>query len=195
MFDKNKKPCNTNVIMEVMDMDKKTWRQVEEITKEKPVFACLTAKTEVKLNRKSKDKTLTNPFGKVYKVEKKVIGLNFDYETRVNNALAKEDKLPIFEAGKASGRKHVDGFKGLTVDDKTGSIYYANIFLFSNTKSISKNYVTETGESVRWEEIEPFFPTKKPNETWQAGLEKKVDLRAYKLENILSIKVLDRVFI
>ena len=175
-------------------MDKKTWKQIEEATKGKPVFACLTARTEVKLNKKSKDKTLSNPFGKVYKVEKKVIGFNFDYETRVNNALLKEDKLPIFEAEKASGRKHVPGFKGLTVDDKTGSTYYANIFLFSNTKSISKKYITETGDSVAWEEIEPFFPAKKPNETWQAGLEKKVDLRAYKLENILSIKVLDQVF-
>lgn len=176
-------------------MDKKTWKQIEEITKEKPVFACLTARTEVKLNKKSKDKTLVNPFGKVYKVEKKVIGFNYDYETRVNNSLVKEGKLPIFEAEKASGRKHVDGFKGLTVDDKTGSIYYANIFLFSNTKSISKKYITETGESVRWEEIAPFFPERKPNETWQAGLDKKVDLRAYKLDNILSIKVLDRVFV
>ena len=152
------------------------------MTVNKPTLCFVETQTDLRMNKTN------NPFyGRVKKVSVNRYLLAFDYESRVNNNMVKEDILPEFVSQKPSGRSHVS--KCVTVDDKTGLTYYVNLEYFKENKP--KNSIMLDGQNVTdvemLNEINEFkvkssFGTSQPQE-------RKVLMISPKIENISFISI------
>ena len=143
----------------------------------------LTAKTEVKLNKKDVDtKTIKNPFGPVFKIYKAVVSINKDYEKDVNQSRAIEGKEQDFQK---EGLKWGHHAHGKAIIEKDGSLYLQTIVEGYRGDS---EYVDENGNPVDYEAIKPFMPVKKA-EAPKQGLEDTVKVRTFKYESILNLIV------
>lgn len=61
-----------------------------------PTKVILSTMTEVKLNKKSKTTGNTNPFKKIFKLQKSIVELNVNYEERKNQLLVESGQEPSF---------------------------------------------------------------------------------------------------
>lgn len=149
-----------------------------------PLAGCImTAKTEVKLNKKDvATKTIKNPFGPIFKIYKAVVTVNKDYEKDVNQNRAVEGKEQDFQK---EGLKWGHHAHGKAIIENDGQLYLQTIVEGYRGES---EYVDENGNPVDYEAIKPFMPVKKA-EAPKQGLEDSVKVRTFKYESILNLVV------
>lgn len=143
----------------------------------------MTAKTEVKLNKKDvATKSIPNPFGKIFKVYKAVVSINKDYEKDVNQNRAIEGTEQDFQK---EGLKWGHHAHGKAIIEKDGSLYLQTIVEGYRGGS---EYFDEAGNPVNLSDIKPFMPVKKA-EAPKQGLEDAVMVRTFKYESILQLAI------
>lgn len=154
----------------------------------------IIAKTEPRMRKTN------NPyFGRVQKVTRLAnVAVGYNYENVVNNRLEQEGKGQLhFTAQKPNGKSWVKGYENLfLVADKDGTTEYLRTTMRRNTKGTSM-YLVDGKEATPSQkaEIETFIQSsyKPTNQGLDEGDE--VIVRDYKVENIVSITLGDRMWV
>lgn len=141
-----------------------------------------------------------NPyFGRVQKVTRLAnVAIGYNYENVVNSRLAQEGKDQLhFTAQKPNGKSWVKGFENLfLVADKDPSQEYLRTTMRKNTKPTTM-YLVDGKQATDAEvaEIKTFIQTsaKPTNQGLDEGDE--VIVRDYKVENIISITLGERMWV
>lgn len=142
--------------------------------------ATLATKTVVKMNKKDvSTKTIANPHGTVYKIQRVHVELNGDYEKNVNQSRAVEEKEQDFVKGDLKWGQHKFG---KAIIEKDGGLYLQTTEL---GKVGNVEYVDENGNPVEYSAIKPFMPVYKPSA--KQGLEDEVKIRTFKYESVLEV--------
>lgn len=141
-------------------------------------FARLVSFTNARLRKTN------NPNPLVYKLTDAQVNLGFHYINSLNSQAKREGKEVEFEVKPRPWGKRLEGTSLVrhVVDEEERYYLEAKV-----EKVFSTRYFTPEGLELTKEQVEPFLPKPKPSST-QEPLEKKVFLRDYRLDNILSIK-------
>jgi hypothetical protein len=141
----------------------------------------LMSRTPVKMNKKDLEtKTISNPYGDVYKIQLINMELNADYEAKVNSARREEDKKDDFVVEERMWGSHVNG-----VIVQKGEQLYINVLEESKIGPVK--YETENGVSVDYNNIKPFLPIYKSPP--KQNLENDVKVRTFKVANVLEMSI------
>ena len=141
-----------------------------------------------------------NPyFGRVQKVTRLAnVAIGYNYENVVNNRLAQEGKDQLhFTAQKPNGKSWVKGYENLfLVADKDPNQEYLRTTMRKNTKPTSL-YLVDGKEATPSQEAEIKTFIQSPYKPTNQGLDEgdEVIVRDYKVENIISITLGDRVWV
>ena len=154
----------------------------------------IIAKTEPRMRKTN------NPyFGRVQKVTRLAnVAVGYNYENVVNNRLEQEGKGQLhFTAQKPNGKSWVKGYENLfLVADKDGTTEYLRTTMRRNTKGTSMYLVDgRTATDAEVAEIKTFIQSsaKPTNQGLDDGDE--VIVRDYKVENIVSIQLGEKMWI
>lgn len=146
-----------------------------------PMQGVLVSRTAVRMNKKDvATKSIPNPFIAVYKIAKTRIEVNGDYEGKVNDNRMLEGKERTFEAGSLQWGTAVNN----VIVEKDGQRYIKFIQLETDR---DPTYVDENGHPVDYEALKQFLPNYNPPK--KQGLETPVDVRTYKLDNVVSLSL------
>lgn len=144
-----------------------------------PTKVILSTMTEVKLNKKSKASGSTNPFTKVYKLQKSIVELNVNYEDRKNQLLVESGQEATFKSSGLPWGTNIDnhwvehnGTRYLKVieDSKLGEPVYV--------QADTNNELVQVDKSA----FEEFLPSSSPRP------ESDVNFRMYQLPSIINIE-------
>jgi hypothetical protein len=133
--------------------------------------------TSVKLNKKSKDKTLINELPPVFKLQRIVVELGADYEQKVNESLVEQDKTPDFTAGARKWGVSTDAV-WVVKDDKK----YVKVIEIK--KDGLPNYVHADFTEIDYDNMKPFMPVIKPSTSPSSGIK----FRTYGLDSIIDVE-------
>lgn len=147
--------------------------------------AVVVTRTPVKMNKKDvATKEIPNPFTEVFKVQTIEVELNADYEQKVNDQRLLEGIAQDFVAGSRNWGKRVNG----SIVEKQGQLYLHCIV----GKKVGKaKYETKSGRAVDYSEFAAFVP--KYNGTPSQELENEVQVRDFKLQNVIGLNIDDKV--
>lgn len=148
----------------------------------KPTLAKIITRTLVRMNKFSKDKSIANPYKRVYKVSTLIVELNPAYETSVNQQRIVENKPADFVAESHTWGKHV----GHGIFERNGKTYISVI----SKRVVMVNHLTRDA-LIEKSEIETFLP--KQSKTNKQNLDNLVAYRTFSVDNILSIQLLDSI--
>lgn len=133
----------------------------------------ITIRTEVKLNKKDKTKTIVNEVSPVFKVQTQRVKFNAEYEQAVNEALEAAGEKPGFQAQKAKwGNEMLNG----SIVIHEGEHYVR----FISEGADEARYETMSGKEIKKDQFEMFLPPARPNNS-------PVAIRKVKLSNVLSV--------
>lgn len=173
---------------------------LQEILKltEKGIYAAITI-TDLKALKKSRLTKEPTPerFQNIKKYTYQIINLGHTYEDLVNNRLQKEGKANDFEAGKTYVEKYQDSLCVYQHSTKE-QLYLRAFILLADRAKIKTVYVDGNGDVISKEEMEDIYAHylgKKSEKTGQGGLEDQVEIRNFKLENVLYLKRKDNEII
>lgn len=139
----------------------------------KPTLAKIITRTLVHMNKFSKDKSIANPYKRVYKVSTLIVELN---PARKSSANQKR-----ITASHAWG-KHV----GNGIFERNGKTYISVI----SKRVVMVNHLTRDA-LIEKSEIEDFLP--KQSKSNKQNLDNLVAYRTFSVDNILSIQLLDSI--
>jgi len=142
-------------------------------------FARLVSFTDARVTKTN------NPNPIVYKLTDAQVNLGFHYINSLKAQAKRESKEVEFELKPRIWGKRIDGTSLVHHVLKDGTEKY---YLEAKVEKVfSTRYFTPEGLELTKQEVEPFL--RKPHHSsTQEPLEKKIFLRDYRLDNILSIK-------
>ena len=133
-----------------------------------------------------------NPFkGRVKKLSITPMQFGYDYETAVNNRLAREGKEANFDADKLPWGKWVEGMRNKVISHK--DMYYMRTYCVRNSKP--RTYYLLDGHlasTQEWEEIKCYLKTTSTSEKQSnAGLaeEFQVKPRDFKFSSLIAVTI------
>lgn len=135
-------------------------------------FATITTRTDARLRKTG------NPFGHVIKVSRVNVTLGFQYAGSVNRQRVREDSTPDFVAMPRQWGERSEA-SPLLIQHK-GKLYLET----KVERSISHVYMTEMGEILSDEQVEPFLPARSAS---RQEVEKEILVRDYAIESITGI--------
>jgi len=154
-----------------------------------PVRAKLVTRTPVRMNKSDvMTRQIKNPYNQsedttVYKVQTTLVELNADYQGLVNNERVVEGKRASFIA------------QGLPWgSSENGSIIRKDDQLYLRTIEVSKigePHYEVNGQKISYAAFAQFVPDK--SGSIRQGLVQEVQVRSYKLENVIGVNVEDKV--
>lgn len=151
---------------------------IDKVTE--PTKFILSTMTEVKLNKKDKTRQIKNEFPPIFKMQKILVEVGSDYETKVNQKLTESNQTADF---KSSGPKW-----GTSIDNKWlehKEQLYLKCFEIEKVEHSQYYTATEDGlEPIEFEKFEPFFPTKSESKSETPD----VKFRMYRLDSIIDIE-------
>lgn len=151
-------------------------RELAAIRGARPIT--IMARTELKLNKKSRETGERNPFGKIYKIARVNGFINYIYENSVNNQRGREDKPQDFVAMPRVWGTHVPNTPFIEHNDK--------LYLhFKVERSLDVILVDEDGIIRSWEELSEWLPAR--SVSCRQGVDEQVIARAYNMTNVKAI--------
>jgi hypothetical protein len=141
-------------------------------------FARLLSFTDARLRKTN------NPNPLVYKLTDAQVNLGFHYINSLNAQAKREGKQVEFQVQPRPWGQRIEGTSLVrhVVNEEERLYLEAKV-----EKVFSTRYFTPEGLELTKDQVEPFLPKPKPSST-QAPLTKKIFLRDYRLDHILSIK-------
>lgn len=149
--------------------------QLKQIANETELTIAI--RTPVKLLKKDKEGN-KNELSPIFKTQEQKVVINKAYEKAVNEQRAVEEKETDFAS---TGRNW--GTQTNAIIEKEDGTEYLSYILIENTTKPS--YAYESGEAVDKKVFEKFMSQSKPSSS--QGVEKVVQARTVKLENIVAI--------
>ncbi len=128
-----------------------------------------------------------NPYGKILKKTKLLANIGFHYKNSLNNQAKREGKEIDFDIKPRRWGVRMPNTPLVKHNDK----YYLE-YKAENVQSVE--YYTEQGEELTKEQVQEFLPKKSTSST-QKELTKKIILRDVSIENILSLRISQKVFL
>lgn len=128
-----------------------------------------------------------NPYGKILKKTKLLANIGFHYKNSLNNQAKREGKEIDFDIKPRRWGVRMENTPLVKHNDK----YYLE-YKAENVQSVE--YYTEQGEELTKEQVQEFLPKKSTSST-QKELTKKIILRDVAIENILSLRISQKVFL
>jgi hypothetical protein len=128
-----------------------------------------------------------NPYGKILKKTKLLANIGFHYKNSLNNQAKREGKEIDFDIKPRRWGVRMENTPLVKHNDK----YYLE-YKAENVQSVE--YYTEQGEELTKEQVQEFLPKKSTSST-QRELTKKIILRDVAIENILSLRISQKVFL
>lgn len=128
-----------------------------------------------------------NPYGKILKKTKLLANIGFHYKNSLNNQAKREGKEIDFDIKPRRWGVRMENTPLVKHNDK----YYLE-YKAENVQSVQ--YYTEQGEELTKEQVQEFLPKKSTSST-QRELTKKIILRDVAIENILSLRISQKVFL
>ena len=126
-----------------------------------------------------------NPYNKITKISRRVMGIGYEYPVQVNNEREREGIQEEYKPQPLKWGKFVEGSKTL-IEHKGNK--YVRLSDNSNTPSVSK-YYDENGNEVAYEDIKPFLQTS--SQSKQQKTEKTIIVNSIKVDNIKEFKIGD----
>jgi hypothetical protein len=150
-------------------------------------FAHIISRVPVPMNKKSRIDGATNPFlGILFKVSDSMVNYGFYYANSLDNQAEREGKQIVFER---KPRKWGTRIKGTPLVEHTKKDGSYHLYLETKVEKVnSTKYELADGTPVGKGEFAEFLGPKPAPSSTQDGLTKKIILRDYALENILSFK-------
>jgi len=135
--------------------------------------ATIVAVTDARLKKTG------NPFGEVFKVARVNVMVNWQYTRAVNRQREREGSEPDFISDARSWGTRLAGLPFVT--------YEGRVYLECKVeKSLGHTYVTDEGEELAFDQVEPFLPKRHSNAEHQ-GVAKEIILRDYGIHTIQQI--------
>jgi len=128
-----------------------------------------------------------NPYGKILKKTKLLANIGFHYKNSLNNQAKREGKEIDFDIKPRRWGVRMENTPLVKHNEK----YYLE-YKAENVQSVE--YYTEQGEELTKEQVQEFLPKKSTSST-QKELTKKIILRDVAIENILSLRISQKVFL
>lgn len=140
-------------------------------------FLIIETRTPVKLKKTGNDGS-KNTLGDVFKLSSALVVVNYDYTDAVNEQRVAEGTVPTFEIkprvwGKATGA---------IVTHETTGVQYLNAMMHTQYKSV---YTNSSGNTLDKATVFNYM-TPKPLGNINQGLVNPVEVRTYKLDNIIG---------
>lgn len=164
---------------------------------ERAVPVTLVAKTVVPMNKSvAGDRKTPNPFhNKVYKTQESNVFVSMDYETAVNKRLIKEGKDADFEVSARTWGESI-GKSPVIMNEKNGVIsYYLQTFFVTSNKPKVSYEILEDDDTFRPADKSEFETYLKPSRSSSQGLDNEIQVRSFKLENILEVRANGNIYV
>jgi len=167
--------------------------QIKKVTKEQlvktlmqlitPTPATFLARTEVKMNKKDKDKNINPYHGLVQKEQRSNVFINFNYANSVNKARIKEGKEADFVPKERPWGQKIPGTPLVLHEGN----YYLEARFLDNEPAVT--YYKEN-KIIEKAEIASYLPPEKEATSTKSSqdLENDVVIRTFKIENIKEIQ-------
>lgn len=141
--------------------------------------------TEVKMNKKMRDRKTPNPlYGKVHKIRKIRIQTNFNYQNSVNRKRVEEGLEPNFSSQGISWGTFLNPYI-LQHNSKSKMYFY---YQLHNKSFVKESQYFILDKQVDFSEIENYLPPKKDSYTNQ-GVSNPTKPQMVKIENIQYISL------